>query len=175
MNNVNDLPSAKVAAPIVPVWRTFVLLATLLLAALFILFWNVYIGGLLFISAIFIQAYAGFSKAQRIETETRARITWFLIAWLVCTLLAVALQSAIPAFDSVLQSFGADLPVATMFVQKIYPAALFFPLLVAMVWHFWPNRATRLRAAIIVACLCSALILSMFASMYLPILRLGSI
>ena len=164
----------RVRAPIVPLWRTFALLATLFAAALIILFWNAYVGGLLFIAAIFMQAYGGFSGAQRIEGETRGRVTWFLVAWVVCSLLAVMLQTAIPAFDSVLQSFGADLPAPTILVQKIYPAALFAPLLVAMVWHFWPNRSNRLRSAIILCWCSSALMMAMFACMYLPILKLGA-
>ena len=173
MNDTKDFLSGSTPVAIVTLWKTLALMTTLLVAAVVILVGNAYIGGMIFIVAIFMQAYGGFTAAQRFEGETRWRITGFVIAWTLCTLLAVGLQAAIPALDSVLQSFGADLPRPTLVVQKIYPAALVAPLLVGMVWHFWPNRPKRLRAGAMLCWLSIALMLAMFACMYLPLWALG--
>ena len=173
MNDTKDFLSGSTPVAIVPLWKTLALMTTLLVAAVVILVGNAYIGGMIFIAAIFMQAYGGFTATRRIEGETRSRITGFVIAWTLCTLLAVGLQAAIPAFDSVLQSFGADLPRPTLIVQKIYPVALVGPLLVGMVWHFWPNRPKRLRAGAVLCWLLITLMLAMFACMYLPLWALG--
>lgn len=81
----------------------------------------------------------------------------------------------VPAFQSVFQKLGADLPFVTLLALKLYPALLAVPLLVVGAWFFWPRRENRALAAfgIGVASLVVVPILLVLA-MNLPIWRLGA-
>lgn len=173
MNNIKGSPSASAQATIIPLWKTIVLVTTYLVAAVLIFAVNAYIGGAVYIAAIFLQGYGGFSSAGHIPGETRGRVAGFACAWILCFILAAALQSFIPAFDDVLSSFGPGLPLPTRITQKVYPFALLAPLIVGLVWSFWPNRQGRLRIAIVACWICIAVIFLMMGSMYLPIWTLG--
>ena len=173
MNNTKGLPSASAHATSIPLWKTIVLVATYLVAAVLIFAVNVYIGGAVFIAAIFLQAYGGFRSAGHIPGETRGRVAAFAFAWVLCVILAAALQSFIPAFDDVLSSFGVGLPVLTRITQKIYPLALLAPLVIGLMWRFWPNPQKRLRIAVVTCWMSIAAIVLMMGSMYLPIWVLG--
>jgi len=156
MNNTKGLPSASAHATSIPLWKTIVLVATYLVAAVLIFAVNVYIGGAVFIAAIFLQAYGGFRSAGHIPGETRGRVAAFAFAWVLCVILAAALQSFIPAFDDVLSSF-----------------ALLAPLVIGLMWRFWPNPQKRLRIAVVTCWMSIAAIVLMMGSMYLPIWVLG--
>lgn len=173
MNDINDLTSKNVAPPKVPLWKSMLLIAIILVAALGIAAGNIYIGAVAFIAAILLQTYGGFSSAAHIAGETRARVAAFAFAWVLCVILAAALQSFIPAFDDVLSSFGSGLPLPTRIAQQIYPLALLAPLIVGLVWRFWPNRQKRLRLAVVTCWISIAVIVLLMGSMYLPIWVLG--
>lgn len=173
MNKTKGLPSTSAQATIIPLWKTIVLVTTYLAAAVLIFVVNAYIGGAVYIAAIFLQAYGGFSSAAHIASETRAPVAAFAFAWVLCVILAAALQSFIPAFDDVLSSFGAGLPVLTRITQKIYPLALLAPLIIGLVWRFWPNRQKRLRIAVVTCWMSIAVIVLLMGSMYLPIWVFG--
>jgi hypothetical protein len=170
MQKNNDLPAQDTAAPPrIPVWKPLVLIAVLLGAAVSIVAGNVAIGAVLFIIAIFMQSYGGFTQAHRLQGETGGRVALFAFGWVLCVVLAAASQFFIPAFTDLLASLGPGLPVLTRIAQTIYPAALLAPLLVGMVWMFWPQRARRLKTASIFCWLCNAMIVLMMASMYFPL------
>ena len=169
MNETKDLPAQNEAAPKIPLWKSILLIVILLVAAVGIAAGNIYIGAVSFIAAIFLQTYGGFSSARYIAGETRGRVAGFAFAWVLCVLLAAAVQSFVPAFTDVLSSFGSGLPVLTRVAQKIYPFALLAPLFVGLVWSFWPNRAIRLRISVVTCWVCITAIVLMMGSMYLPI------
>lgn len=166
MNKSNDLSAAPPAAPL---WLSILIIVTIVGAIVGIVYGNIYIGAVLFIAAIFLQTYSGFGTARQAPGETRMRLAGFAFAWILCVLLAAGAQTFIPAFADTLGSFGSDLPALTQASQRFHPVALLAPLLVALVWQFWPNRAARLRAATIVSWVSIALIVLMMASMYLPL------
>lgn len=161
--------------PLVPLWKTLVVAATLLAAAIFILAINAYVGAALFLIGMFLQTYAGFSTAQPVPGETTGRMAAMVFAWVLLIGLSVGMQSAVPQFTEVFKSFGADLPLPTMFAMQAYPCLLLLPLLVAPVWHCWPRKTARLRAAAIFCWVGVGVNLLTFGTLYLPIFRLGSV
>jgi hypothetical protein len=161
--------------PAVPLWKLIAPIATMLVAAMLILAMNAYIGAALFITGVFLQTHGGFTSAPPIPGETRFRSAALAFAWIVLLALCVIMQAAVPQFIDVFKSFGADLPQPTMITMQAYPLLLLLPLLVALVWNCWPLKPSRLRAAVIVCWAGVGLTILMFASLYLPILKLGSV
>ncbi len=170
MNKSHDLPATPPVAA--PLWLTILIIVTIVGAIVGIVYGNVFIGMVLFIAAIFMQTYSGFGTVHQVPGETRMRMGVFAFAWVLCVLLAAGAQTFVPAFEATLAAFGSDISELTKTSQRVYPAALLAPLLVALVWQFWPNRAARLRAATIVSWVSVVLIVLMMASMYLPILAI---
>jgi hypothetical protein len=93
----------------------------------------------------------------------------------LAALTALVTFAAVPGFEDVFQSFGADLPLLTSLSLKFYPALLALPLLVLAVWLAWPRKEQRGLVALVTgAASFVAVPLLVAAVMYLPILRLGS-
>lgn len=162
-------------SPAVPLWKSLVVIATMLAAAIFMLAINAYIGGALFIIGVFLQTYGGFSSAQAVEGETPGWIAGFAFGWVLLIGLSVAMQSVVPEFTEVFKSFGADLPLPTLFTMQAFPALLVLPYLVALAWNFWPRKTARLRAATAFCWLGVGAIFLMVGTLYLPIFKLGSV
>lgn len=97
----------------------------------------------------------------------------FVAGWMLCGLMALALQFIIPEFAAVLDSFGADLPLATKLVGMLVPWLLLAPIGIGLVWMYWPRPASRLKAAVIAGWVGTALMLMAVATMYLPIWQMS--
>jgi hypothetical protein len=80
----------------------------------------------------------------------------------------------VPAFGEAFASWGPTLPAATGVLLRFYPALLLLPVLVFVVWLFWPNRRQRGIAALItggaIFLVGHALLITV---LYLPVFQLG--
>jgi hypothetical protein len=173
-HNLNT-PPIDGGQSIVPLWKAFVLMATLTAAAVCVLAFNVFVGGALFVAAVFFQTYGGLTNPKTVAGETRLRTAGFVFSWLVLVFLAGLVQFIAPAFASVFASFGADLPEPTKVTMASYPLTLFLPFLVGIVWNFWPRPRSKLRASLILCWCCVGLVLLMMSCLYLPIFKLGAV
>jgi type II secretory pathway component PulF len=117
---------------------------------------------------------ASLTNAGPQQRVSRSMIA-LVISWLLLGLLCVAIQSVIPQFGEVFSSFGADLPKLTQLVQAYHEAALLLPVVPILAYFFWPRRARRVRAALILCWLSMLPVVGMMVAMYLPIFRLGAV
>ncbi|KRG87968.1 hypothetical protein ABB34_02365 [Stenotrophomonas daejeonensis] len=106
-------------------------------------------------------------------------IAW-LIVGLACSIVAASAITLIgllifPQFAEVFAGFGIDLPLFTRLVTRYYPAIWLAPLLVMLLYLFWPQRRHRARAAGIVGLLAFVAGIPLaFLSVYLPIFNLAA-
>lgn len=97
------------------------------------------------------------------------------LALLLNLMLAVAIIAAVPQFDEVFRNFGAELPLATRLAVQLYPLVAALPLLIPLVWFFWPRPDSRGFAALLFSIACVLLLSAAFGyALYLPILMLGA-
>lgn len=97
------------------------------------------------------------------------------LALLLNLTLAVAIIAAVPQFDDVFRHFGAELPLPTRLAVQLYPLAAALPLLIPLVWFFWPRPESRGFAALLFSIACVLLLSAAFGyALYLPILALGA-
>src|SRR5690348_5249531 len=86
-------------------------------------------------------------------------------------LLAVALPLAVvvpfsvffivPGFIEMFSGFPELWPTRTRLLFSYYPASLLFPVVIALVWRYWPNKAFRGMAALSVSVLAGAAIIGL--------------
>jgi hypothetical protein len=156
-------------------WKYLLLIAMMMASVVCILGISAYIGAILFIAATFFQAYGGFGISQDIQGETRFRKMSFITGWVVVVISSVFALYAVPIFVSMFSQFGGELPLPTSITIKASPFLLLLPWSIAVVWMFWPDRASRLRTAMIFSWLCVVMIILMIVSLYLPILELNGV
>ncbi len=94
----SDIPVHAHTAPAVPLWKSLLLTAVFIAAAICIVKYNPIHGAILFCGAIFMQTYGGFSNAQAIAGETTRRTVIFVFAWVLLVLMASAAQQVFPPF-----------------------------------------------------------------------------
>lgn len=108
------------------------------------------------------------------NTVVRER-TMLGIGLALATITGFVTSEAVPRFNDVFQSIGADLPWLTSLLLKFHPALLALPLLVLAVWLAWPRKEQRGLVALVTgAAIVVVMPLVLVAVMYLPILRPGS-
>ncbi len=112
---------------------------------------------------------------QHIEKTNTGLLIGLGVAWVFLVILAVTAQFAIPAFEEVLSSFGADLPAMTKFTLAYHRAALLLPIATGLLLAFWPSRPANAVVALLFSCLSIGAVKLMFFSLYLPIFKLGDI
>jgi hypothetical protein len=57
----------------------------------------------------------------------------------------------VPQYAEMFSGFPELWPTRTRVVSSYYPASLLFPVVVALVWRYWPNKAFRGAAALSVS------------------------
>lgn len=112
---------------------------------------------------------------QHIEKTNTGLLIGLGVAWVFLVVLAVAAQFAIPAFESVLSSFGADLPAMTRLTMTYHRAALLLPIITGLLLALWPSKPGNAIAALVFTCLSIVAVKLMIFSLYLPIFELGDV
>nr|WP_315202673.1 hypothetical protein [uncultured Albidiferax sp.] len=167
----NEVPMS--VAPLVPIWKTLLLVTMVLSAGASIIFWSVYLGGLLLIAATIFQIYGGFLVPQQFEGESRRRNIAFVVVWILVIVLSVASQWAIQEFSPLFMAMGEDLPFLSQLTLSAHSSLLLLPVLVGAVRVFWPTSADRLLVATMFGWCCVVIILGAFGTLYLPLLRMS--
>lgn len=120
---------------------------------------------------------AAHRKARKMSTRYGGGRGWrilFSAGWMLCGLMALALQFIIPEFAHVLHDlFGANLPLLTTLVATYVPWLMLAPIGVGLVWMYWPHPESRLKAAAVAGWVGMALMLMALATMYLPLWKLS--
>ena len=70
-------------------------------------------------------------------------------------------------------AFGGYLPLVTQLVMDGHSLLLLLPIVIGVVWAFWPVKAARLRVATRFGWFSLALMLIAVASLYLPIIKMS--
>ena len=112
-------------------------------------------------------------------TLASSRGIGWLITGLTCSIVAAIVITLIgllvfPQFSEVFAGFGADLPLLTRLASRYYATIWMAPLLVTLIYLFWPWRTHRALVAGLAGLLSLAGILLVFVAIYLPIFNLAS-
>lgn len=101
--------------------------------------------------------------------------TVLLVIGLAGAILTALVPSLIvPSFGEVFRGFGALLPAPTQWLLRGYLALWILPLLVLLVWRFWPRPRSRAKAACWFGVLCLLLVLpACMAALYMPIVAMS--
>ena len=176
----SPLPN-KAATRIVPPcalyswWKSAVLIFTLLLASVSMLWVDMFFGEALLLTAIVFHTYGGLGVSEQLEGKTRFQIIGFVVTWLLVIAFSVFSQFIYPAFIDLFSSFGSDLPLVTQLVMDGHSSLLLLPVVIGLLWAFWPVKTERLSVAALFGWLSIALMLMALASMYLPIIKMSMV
>ena len=154
-------------------WKLAVLIFTLLLASVSMLWVDMFFGEALLLTAIVFHTYGGFDISKQLEGKTRFQIIGFVVTWLLVIAFSVFSQFIYPAFVDLFSAFGGDLPLVTQLVMDGHSLLLLLPIVIGVVWAFWPVKAARLRVATRFGWFSLALMLIAVASLYLPIIKMS--
>ena len=154
-------------------WKSVVLIFTLLLASVSMLWVDMFFGEALLLTAIVFHTYGGFGVSEQLEGKTRFQIIGFAVTWALVIVFSVYSQFIYPAFADLFSAFGGDLPGLTQFVMDAHSLLLLLPIVIGVVWAFWPVKTARLRVATRFGLIGIGLMLMALVSMYLPIIKLS--
>jgi hypothetical protein len=155
-----------------PIWKSLALISLLVAASTFLLFFNSYVGGLLYVAALFFLFYGGFESQKTNRAEYESSVAHFLIIWIITVMLSFLIQRIIPIFEPTFTALGeASIPFSTNIVVKFHKLFLLFPLMIAFIWMFWPKAQMRLRFAIISGWISFVIMMVALGSLYLPLLK----
>ena len=156
-------------------WKSAVFIFTLLLASVSMLWVDMLFGEALLLTAIVFHTYGGFGVSEQLEGKTRFQIIGFVVTWSLVIVFSISSQFIYPAFVDLFSSFGSDLPLVTQWVMNAHSLLLLLPVVISLLWAFWPVKTERLDVASLFGWLSIALMLIALASMYLPIIKMGMI
>lgn len=169
-------PPHQFSVPVIVPWWKILLLVALLIASSVVIFkTNIWFGAALLLTAVLFHGLGGFGVPELIRMESRIRIANFLVSWGIVTALSISLQYGIPQFLPLFSTFGGDMPLLTQLTMRAYPLLLLLPFFVGLIWMIWPIQHARLRVAAMFAWLYVGLILMAIGTLYLPILKMGSV
>ena len=170
-----ELPHQFSEPVIVPWWRVLLLVALLIASNVVIFKFSIWFGAALLLTAVLFHGLGGFGVPELIRMESRIRIANFLISWGIIIALSIGLQYVIPQVIPLFSSFGGDIPLLTQLTMRAYPLLLLLPFFVGLIWMIWPIKHARLRVAAMFAWLYVGLVLMVIGTLYLPILKMGSV
>lgn len=99
----------------------------------------------------------------------------FWPGFLPASIASFALLFVVPSFVRLYESFGAELPNATVLLFRWHRVIALLPFLFLVSWCFWPNRNARGTAALLSSLLLSGALLGVGAlAAYAPLINLGS-
>ena len=159
----------------VSIEKSAALIFILLLASVSMLWVGPFYGSAVLLMAIVFHTYGGFRIAEQLAGATRRRVVHLVIVWSIVILFSVFSQFVYPEFVDLLSSFGMELPALTRFVLASYSLLLLLPIAIAFIWAFWPDETARLRVSIRFAWISIVTMVLAVATMYLPIIEMGSV
>ena len=83
---------------------------------------------------------------------------------------------AVPKFDELFNGFGSEMPLATRMLANFYPLTTLVPILVFLMWKYWPFQKYRSFSTIITGAFVGLVAHYFYVwVLYLPILKFGEI
>lgn len=157
-------------------WKQTTMVFGLLLAMIFTTFKvDTLFGAALFLLVLVFHTFGGFPVAQQCAEASRGKLIRFAITWLIVIFLAVGSLLVYPEFASLFSSFGGDLPLLTHLVLSYHRLFLIWPIGMLLVWAFLPELARRLQVTSRLGIASIVLMVLAAGTMYLPILKMGSV
>ena len=155
-------------------WKSISLILMLCLSSALLLWFNVFVGAVLFVASLLFQIYGGDGVRKQLDGEKRSWVINFKTTWVVVIIFSIFSQFFYPVFSELFQSFG-ELPALTGFAMASYPLLLLLPVMMSYILVFWPINNWRLRGATMFGWFSIVLMLLGFGTIYLPILQMGYI
>lgn len=120
-------------------------------------------------------ATAQFTRGHNASRSDTGNVVMLAIGISLVLIASAAIFFTVPAFRSIHQGFGVELPTLTRWLVDYYPCLFLCAFIVPGIWAAWPDPARSGPAALVSGVLLCGLLIGMsLFVLYLPIFRLGA-
>ena len=108
------------------------------------------------------------------QVKSKTELTFLLLSLAPSAASTIWLFILAPKFHKLFDSLGSEIPLVTRLLTNFYPLTIVAPIVVFLMWAYWPFQKYRSFGSIVLGVLVGLVTICFYVwVLYLPVFKLG--